>query len=640
MKSLSFALILLAFSLTANAAQTGKAPPLRNPANRGQKLAGRVVDEAGRPLFEVAVQAIPAGLSGKASKFAALNMRSVTSDENGNFAFEDMAAGAYRLTAILQGYTLAAEALDENGRARFYRPGDNIQIRMLKGGVITGTVFTSGAEPLVGVRVYAFKIKDPEGRAVQSMALDEMALTREWKTDDRGIYRIYGLEPGRYLVSAGGKGFNPMSTGEFDSDAPTFYPTGTRDMAAEVNVIAGQETTGIDIRYRENKGHIISGQILADKVVGSKVNLVFLMLANAATGNLENFSMSGLFGGKDNDNQRSFALTSVADGEYIVSAVSAGIPMLGDMSGESYVSKPLRVKVKGGDVTGLELSLLPLGTIKGQLVIEKTKAEESKATCPASRKFAFEEVVIVARDDAKKKALPELKLPSLFSSLSLSPDSVPDEKGAFKILTMDASRYRLEVKLPNEELYIRAISVQKAGATTASKESRATVKATAKPLPEEAATALRDVARSGFVVKLGDTLENVLITAAEGAASLRGHLKAEKDGQALPPRLRIFLVPAEADRTDEVLRYFETDMQRDGTFAISNVAPGRYFLLTRLVNEQTLDELSRPVAWDSELRMLLHSEAEAKNIVLDLQPCQRLNDYVIRYASAAPSKQP
>jgi hypothetical protein len=643
MRRILFALILFASFSTASAQQPARSPQAqpRAKASRGQTLSGRVLDEAGKPLFEVTLAAVPAGLSSKMSKFASLNMRSVTTDENGNFTFEDIASGAYRLMPVLAGYTPAPDDLEENGRAKYFRSGDSITIRMVKGGVITGTVTSSASDPLVGVRLRAFKVKDLQGRSVNSVTIDEMSLSREWKTDDRGVYRIYGLEPGKYLVSAGGKGFNPMAMGEFDSDAPTYYPTGTRDMATEVTVIAGQETVGIDIRYRENKGHIISGNISASSIANSRVNIAILTLTNAATGGLESFSLSGVFGGKDSEGKRPFALNSIADGDYNLSAMSAGISLMGEMSGETYVTKSHRVKVKGGDVTGLEMTLFPLGSVSGQFIVEKAKVEENKAACPASRKFAFEEVVITARDDAKKKETPELRLPSILSALSVNADSVPDEKGLFKILMTDSSRYRLEVRLPGDDLYIRSITLPKAVAATTAKESATEPgKESGKAAKEEAAKPTRDGARNGITVKLGEKVENVVILAAEGAAAFAGQIKAEREGETLPPRLRVFLVPAEAESADDVLRFFETDMQKDGTFSIRNIAPGRYYFMTRLVNEDAVEENLRPVAWDGNLRTLLHTEAEAKNQLVELQPCQRLTNYLYRYALPAPAKKP
>jgi hypothetical protein len=652
-------LVLIFFSLfiTTNAQQPAKPKPsqtqprasnsTRTKVERGQAISGRVVDDGGKPMFEVTVLAVSAGASGKEVKLAPLNTRSITTDENGNFAFEQLSPGAYKLSVIAQGYTLAPEALKENGSPKYYRPGDNANIRMVKGGVITGSVMTQNSEPLVGVRVRAFKVKDTEGHLVRSISIDETSLTREWKTDDRGIYRIYGLEAGKYVVSAGGKGFNPMTVGEFDSDAPTYHPTGTRDMAAEVNVQTGQESPGVDIRYRENKGHIISGNISSAEGTNSQLNVVILLLTNAITGGLESWSLGGIFGNASIEGKRPFALTSIPDGEYDLSATSAGASMLGGLSGNTYVAPARRVKVKGGDVTGLELTLFPLGSISGQLVIEKSKIEEGKSVCQNSRTVALEEVVIIGRSDAKNQTASNLKMPASLSAFAVGAESTPDEKGAFKILTMESSRYRLELKLPTEDLYVRSIVLPKAAATSptkdaATKETTNTpAKATAatNPSPAEIAKQMKDGARNGITLKLGEHIENVLITTAEGAAGLRGQIKTEND--ALPARLRIFLVPAEAENMDDILRFFEADIQKDGTFSISHIPPGRYFIMTRVVTEEVAnEEISRPVAWDADLRKLLHTEAEAKNLLVELQPCQRIGDYILRYTVPAPAKKP
>jgi hypothetical protein len=366
-----------------------------------------------------------------------------------------------------------------------------------------------------------------------------------------------------------------------------------------------------------------------------------LVLTNALTGNLENWSLAGGFGVSLPDGKRPFALTGIADGEYDISATATTNVGLGAISGTTYVAPARRIKVKGGDVTGVELKLLPLASISGQLVIEKLKPEAARAGCQSARPAVPQEAVIRGRNDARTQAVSQPQMAGIMAAFSINPESTPDEKGAFKIMLTEASRIRLEVKLPTEDLYLQSIGLPKAAAASPAKSGAASEPA--KP-PATAATAetgkpLRDAARNGISIKLGESVDNVLIVAAEGAAGLRGQIKAE--GGALPARLRIFLVPAEAEKADDVLRYFETDMQKDSTFSLSHIPPGRYFILTRVVNEESAsEEMPRPVAWDTELRQLLHTEAEAKNLLLDLQPCQRLNDYQLRFTVAAPAKKP
>src|SRR5262249_4529256 len=85
----------------------------------------------------------------------------------------------------------------------YYRPGDQVTIRMTKGGVITGKVTDSQGQPAVQIPVQAIRLRDEKGRPARQVA-KPFSTSEGANTDDRGIYRLHGLEPGVYLVSAGG----------------------------------------------------------------------------------------------------------------------------------------------------------------------------------------------------------------------------------------------------------------------------------------------------------------------------------------------------------------------------------------------------------------------------------------------------
>jgi protocatechuate 3,4-dioxygenase beta subunit len=91
-------------------------------------------------------------------------------------------------------------------RQRAGRPGTPIQladgqklekanITLPRGSVVTGVVIDENGEPSPGtsVRVMRFLMRTGE-RTLQQNGQDQ--------TDDRGMYRIYGLQPGEYIVSA------------------------------------------------------------------------------------------------------------------------------------------------------------------------------------------------------------------------------------------------------------------------------------------------------------------------------------------------------------------------------------------------------------------------------------------------------
>src|SRR6185312_16147213 len=98
------------------------------------------------------------------------------------------------------------------------------------------------------------------------------------------------------------------------------------------------------------------------------------------------------------------------------------------------------------------------------------------------------------------------------------------------------------------------------------------------------------------------------------------------EGTAFPADLHVHLVPADREQANDVLRYSETTIMSDGSFAFSNIAPGRYFIVSR-VEPETPD--TSPRSRDPTARAKLRQEAEAAKVVIDLKPCQRLRDYAL-----------
>lgn len=131
----------------------------------------------------------------------------LVTDEKGQFAFASLPAGRYILTASKPGYVATSYGAKKAGR-----PGTPIQlvdgqkfdqavILMPKGSVLTGTVVDemSEATPGTQVRAYQYVLRTGERSLQQAGSAS---------TDDRGIYRIYGLQPGDYLVSATPRSLN------------------------------------------------------------------------------------------------------------------------------------------------------------------------------------------------------------------------------------------------------------------------------------------------------------------------------------------------------------------------------------------------------------------------------------------------
>jgi len=135
------------------------------------------------------------------------SQRTLLTDDRGHFAFTSLPTGRYSLSASKPGYVTTTYGAKKAGR-----PGTPIQladgqkfndatILMPKGSVLTGTVVDEANEPTPGTQVRAYRYVMRTGE--KSLQQDGSA-----STDDRGVYRIYGLQPGDYLVSATPRSLN------------------------------------------------------------------------------------------------------------------------------------------------------------------------------------------------------------------------------------------------------------------------------------------------------------------------------------------------------------------------------------------------------------------------------------------------
>src|SRR5262245_33305191 len=169
------AVSLLFFSLNANA-QTGV-------------INGHVVNEEGAGMPGVTVYLSPVAADRRPSTGRSPNQ--VATDEDGNFKFTELAQRVYTVSALpSKGYVQQPVPISERRDIGYYRPGANVTITMIKGGAITGRVTNTTGEPLIGVQINAAMIRDAEGNPVRGGG------GRPRFTDDRGVYRIYGLQPG------------------------------------------------------------------------------------------------------------------------------------------------------------------------------------------------------------------------------------------------------------------------------------------------------------------------------------------------------------------------------------------------------------------------------------------------------------
>lgn len=226
------------------------------PAGTGV-ISGRVLAaDTGRPIKRARVI-----VSGGGRPFSA------TTDDQGRYSLKGLPAASYNISALKAGFVDAVF-----GQRRAQRAGTpiqladgqqlaNVDLKLPRGGVLTGVIVDEDGEPLPRTIVSAMRYQYLRGeRQLTPAGFDQ--------TDDRGQYRIFGLAPGDYYVTAtpGGGVENiirnvvenagiplPVEATPEQSTgyAPTYYPgVISTTSAAQLKVAAGQEVAGIDFQVQ------------------------------------------------------------------------------------------------------------------------------------------------------------------------------------------------------------------------------------------------------------------------------------------------------------------------------------------------------------------------------------------------------
>lgn len=126
--------------------------------------------------------------------------RTVSTDDAGRFVFAKLPAGRFTISVSKNPFLATSY-----GQKRFGGLGANvtvaenqevrIAIPMMRGGVISGTIYNEDGEPASGVQVRSWRFTNFNG--VKRLGSSGFA-----QTDDRGVYRMFNLQPGDYFVSA------------------------------------------------------------------------------------------------------------------------------------------------------------------------------------------------------------------------------------------------------------------------------------------------------------------------------------------------------------------------------------------------------------------------------------------------------
>lgn len=287
-------------------------------------------------------------------------LSSDVTDQSGHYQLRDIPAGNYSIT--VDAPTLVSGDQDEDaassGKFVSLAEGENIEgidFEIKPGGVITGRVTEANGRPIIGEYIHI----EPADDEHTYSSLSPMSRRLTVYTDDRGVYRAFGLPPGQYKVSVGNS--TKEITKPFLGSLPlpiTYYRSGDEPKAGIVEVKLGSETTGIDIKVDRQpltKSYAVTGRII-DAHTGRPISGIYVSFDSRA--------MSFLDSSAKTDSKGEFRMDGLAPGHYTI-RLSGG-------EEAPFYSESTPFEISGGDIHGIEIKALAAASIRGTVAVEDT----------------------------------------------------------------------------------------------------------------------------------------------------------------------------------------------------------------------------------------------------------------------------
>ena len=530
-----------------------------DPVGTGSIAGAIVTDDAQpRPLRRVVVNITEAA--------TAIQPRTVTTDENGKFIFRGLPPGRYSVSA-----TRAPYLTGTYGMKRIVGPGHvqtgtvialgngqqvaDITIALVRGAVITGTIRDADGQPARGFSVAVM-------HQTRSALTGELTWTSSQlggqtvRTDDRGMYRIFGLRPGTYAIAASGPSQMaadtivtsdaevaramdalqrpgasamiaspnpavPTSSGTPAPRRPTqryalVYFPGTVDssQAATVTLAVAEEKAGVDFQMQFMATARIEGQLTGPDgalKTGSQVR---------AYSKSPSAQSPGSGASTISDPNGRFTLSGIAPGTYSIEArtFSPEDKLLFVGATEVYVA---------GDDRSVSISLQPPQTFSGRVV--------------------FDASTLKPPDVTKLRVMLSPVAATLGAS---SASGSPTANGEFTLSGVTAGRYRLSGVLPLPSIetgwYLKSATING-----------------------------QDTVEVPVQIRPGEAITGAVITMTDRPTELSGTMTDANNA----PAPEYFVIVFSADESHWVphsSRIMQTRPSNDGSFVFRNLPPGDY----------------------------------------------------------------
>ena len=445
-----------------------------------------------------------------------------TTDQDGFYRIGNLAPGSYSVTPSAPAYVMAVR--EPPSKTVLIGEDENVEginFALVRGGVITGRVTDADERPVIGQEVNVYTVDMVEKRFQNQPIFPE----RSAQTDDRGIYRVFGLRAGRYKVAAG----RSDDTFNYDYGPRTvyrqvFHPnTDEQAKATVIEVSEGSEANNVDIALgRAMQSFSASGVTVDEKgmpvpnmrlgvqrIVGQRSEYV-----NAATAS---------------NSRGEFVIEGLIPGKY-------GIYVQPNQLAGELRAEPLNFDITDRDIGGLTVRLSKGASLTGFVVLEN----EDKTIFAKLAELQLRAFATITSGGGN------------YASAAMSPIG-PD--GSFRLAGLPGGPIHLMLggMNPLQSKGFIIARVERDGVVTQSPR---------------------------FEMKEGEQLTGVRVVVAYGSATIRGMVKLENG--SLPEGARIIIrlakpgetLPNFRPTTADARGYFLMDELQAGTYELSAMVTG------------------------------------------------------------------
>jgi protocatechuate 3,4-dioxygenase beta subunit len=470
-----------------------------------------------------------------------------TTTAEGKYSINGIVPGTYQALATRVGFFAPMGTGGRTTIAVSLREGDkkrDVNLRLAPLGSISGRVVDAEGEPVESALVWT-----DSGQGQFSAIRDT--------TDDKGRFRLVGLQPGKYRVKGSFSNSPLPIPPETRTDGtvevrygPTYFGGATEyKSAARIDVGTGAEVNGIEIALARMPITRISGKVIGAPANQRGVSLIFAQTV-------------GSRGGSTAKPDGTFEVWNMEPGKYFLTATWAA-------GNQRVQTAPIDIEVGTSNIEKLELRVIPPSDISGHVVFED---EQARPGAGAQKREG-------RQGSTPQRARVELRTvdAGLYNSAPIVSDLAED--GSFRLPNVPAARYRFMLSWQNA--YVKSVT-----------------------LGQERADGNVLYLRNGS----GGASVTVVLSSTFG--SVNGKVK---DGDDPVEGARVALVRDDYVSTGDVT-FMVTGA--DGAFTIQNVRPGKY--RTAVVEES--DNAPRIGNLDDYEDVLAHIDVPPKEkVTVDLK---------------------